>query len=869
MMRLCLAAIAVSLIVAGVLHAADAGLAVGRADPGVFTAPPAPMTPRLRDGVPAPGGPMRVLTVEERVGEARRCELVRVPLFFHDGECADPAALAVYAADDAKRERPIPYQADDIRRDPAGKVSRMHIYFTVDIAPWERKQFSVLPGRNPAAALPPMSVAEAAGRVILAGDDIKMTFFTQGPRAGAVAAVETPLGRVAVGEGGLVPRLTLIRQAADCKVLRSTPVSYAAPGQLEVRDLRWADGPLFAKLILRIGPKGVPDSAEFTYLVPRKGAEIVLTERLMPDGPETAEVVGASDNVLLAGGLVLGDAAADQQMVAVSAGLRRMTRDEHAYTIAALVNPKAGLSLIAVPYVLPGGGLKAGDAGEVLLNGPSFHRETGGNSKTLRVFWGQMRLALSKATAEEDLWRVARRNFQSLTAVVDEPGVTPDVFHADATEVVKKFREIKYWGSNWVQNAAMLYLERNQAGLAKLLEKSPKEAETTLERWTAPPTPAPAKANASKSDAAKAAPKKPANPGPGPLDPYMITYGASAAVQLGVWVAPSDRIDKYCRAVAQAERQANGRADVQGFPFIKCFATALNMQVGSYMMGIYSAKKLGDPDLLQYYRDTARTAPVLGIFGRGQRPYTGCITGPGTTDLLYECLSDIWLRSIELATGEDLWMHPAVFGRYFDCVDVTADLQHRTVGDPGTKLPSWWRANFFRGQSHDHRWENWDAAPYLGMFARAGDGPPVGLTEACYFMRHRVGRDVNWSELLPMFLADINLREGLRRYRPESAPPLPAGVEVKRAAAGNVVAWKPVAGEILGYRIYRAEKIGGPWTFVNSPYAEKPATLVAGTTFTDPEGRPGHLYFVTAVDKSRRESRWFPDEPQPAPGVGK
>ena len=855
--RLGLAGIVVSLVVAGALLAADAGPAVGRADPAVFTGPPAPMAPRLRDGVPAPGGPMRVLTVEERVGEARRGELVRVPLFFHEGECADPAALAVFAADDAKRERPFPCQADDVRRDGAGKVSRMHIYFTTDLAPWERRQFHVYPVRSPAAALPPMPVAEAGGRATLAGDDVKVTFFTAGPRAGAVAAVETPLGKLAVGDGGLAPRLTLIRQAADCKVLRSTPLSYAAPGQLQVRDLRWAAGPLFAKLILRIGPRGVPDTAEFTYLVPRKGAEIVLTERLMPDGPETDEVVGASENVLLAGGLVLGDAAADQQMVAVSAGLRRMTRDEHAYAIAALVNLKAGLSLLAAPYVVPGAGLKLGDGGEVLLKGPPMRRETGGNSKTLRVFWGQVRLAFSKATAEEELWRAARRNFQSLTAVVDEPGVTADVFHADATELVKEFREIKYWGSGWVQNAAMLYLERNQAGLAKLLEKSPKEAETMPEHWLASPKPAPARTDAGK---------KAARPGPGPLDPYMITYGASAAVQLGAWVVPSDRIDKYCRAVAMAERQASGRTDAQGFPFIKCFATALNMQTGSYMMGIYSAKKLGDADLLQYYRDTARTAPILGVFGRGQRPYTGCITGPGTTDLLYECLSDIWLRSIELATGEDLWMHPAVFGRYFDCVDVTADLQHRTVGDAGAKLPSWWRANFFRGQSHDHRWEKWDAAPYLGMLARAGDGPPVGLTEACCFLRHRAGRDVNWSELLPLFLADINLREGLRRYRPEAAPPLPAGVEVRRAAGGNAVAWKPVAGEVLGYRVYRAEKAGGPWTFLNSPYAGKPAALVAGTTFTDPEGRPGHLYFVTAVDKSRRESRWFPDEPPPAPG---
>jgi hypothetical protein len=801
---------------------------------------------------------MRVLTVEDRVGAARQGELVRVPLFFHGGECADPNGLALFAADDARRERPVPYQADDVRRDAAGKVSRMHLYFAVDLAAWERKQFHLVPGKNPGAAAAPMPTPQADGRVTLAGDDLKVTFHAGGPRAGAIAAIQTAVGKVVLADGLLAPRLTLTRQAADCKVTRTTPLSYADPAALEVRDLRWAAGPLFAKLLVRVGPRGLPDNAEFTYRVPRRGTVLVQTERLFPDDPNDAEVVGAKENVLLAGGLVLGDAAADQQVVRVPAGLRRLTRSVHGHTNAALVNAKAGLSLFPVPYVQTGmSGIEIGADGKVALAGTkNFQRTGGANSQTLRAFWGEVRFVFSKAVTEEDLWQVGRRHFQPLVAVVDEPGVTADDFAAAVADLAKEFYNIKYWGRGWTQNAAMAYLVRNTAELDRVLAKAPKDEETAVDYWAPPPPQNPPPAAKGKQNA-----------GTPRLDPYNITYGTSSVAPLAAWIRPSPKLDAVCLAIGQGQRHLNGRTDEYGFPYINCFATALNMQVGSALCGLYAAKKTGDPGLAQYYRDVVRTPAVLGLYGHGQRPYTGCITGPGNSDLLYEALSDHWLRTMELACGEDLWLHPAVYGRYFDCIDVNADLCHRTLGDPGPKMPSWWRANFFRGQSHDHRWEGWDAAPYVGLFARASDAVPPGLTEACHFVRHRAGRSINWSELMPLFLADVNLREGLRRYRPQPAPPLPADVQAKPAAGGIAVTWRaPAGGEVAGYRIYRAEKMGGPWTLLNSPYAAKPADLVKGMSYTDAAGKPGQVYFVTAVDAARRESRWFPDEPLPPPG---
>ncbi len=197
--------------------------AVGRRDPAVFQGPPAAMTPDIFGDRPRKDRVLRVLTVQERMGVARRNELVRVPLFFHAGECADPDALLIVPAGGKK---PVPYQADDVRRDAAGKVARMHAYFYVELAPWEQKQFDLLPGRNPGAALPPLPLREAPGKVTLAGDDIQVTFHTAGKLAGAIAGIETGVGKVAVPEQNLAPETKLVRQDAQLKVVRETPVNY-------------------------------------------------------------------------------------------------------------------------------------------------------------------------------------------------------------------------------------------------------------------------------------------------------------------------------------------------------------------------------------------------------------------------------------------------------------------------------------------------------------------------------------------------------------------------------------------------------------------------------------------------------------------
>lgn len=806
----------------------------GRSDDSVFHSAPAPMTPRLREG--DGGAVQRRLVVEERAGAARSAELVRVPLFFHEGECADPDALEILPADGGA---PVPYQADDIRRDASGRVARMHLYFEIDLKPWERKSFILRPGTNPARSLPKLELTQTDQSIRLAGQELAVTFSRQTGQAGAITFVQTPFIDWDASAAPLLPSITLVRQSPDTKVTRSTRLLWS---EADIRDFRWSTGPLFAKLIVRAGPKVVPDNVEYTYIVPRRGSTLLQSQRLFPTDPDDLDSIGAGENILLAGKPILGKSA-DTAVVAVPAGLRRLTRSLHAYTNPALVSPQSKASLLVIGeaqnFVR---GIQLGN-GSVAVNAAKFARTPGGNSDTLRAYWGQARYVFSSAVSEEDLWQRSLPAMLPLTAIVDEPQITRDNFLVSLSAVSKAFWDIKYWGRGWAATGAMLHLKPDPAALATTLGKiNPRE--TDIAFWLPKPD---AKPQPGKKDV-------------GRVDPYGITYGAISAGPFARWIAPSEKLDAVSLAIARASRQVNAKTDKNNFPYIDCFATALNMQVGSYTLGIYAGRKTGDLDLARFYLDCARTPSVSGVFGHGQRPYTGNISGPGDTDLLYECLTDLYLRSLEFLCDEDLNLHPAVFARYFDAIDVNADLYQRNRKEPGERVPAWWRASMFRAQSHDHRWESWDAAPFYGIFAHPADQGAAGLTEAAYWMKHREGRKVNWSELMPMFLADVNLRHGVKSYRRPALPPLPANLKVAREGDANAVAWDAVP-SAAEYRVYRAAKMGGPWMWLNSPYAAPPAAALTATRFSDRDGKPSDVYFVTAVDKTGRESRWYDREP--------
>ena len=822
---------------------------LGATDPKpVFEAAPAwpaPYTPRLKPASDT-AGVLRVLTVEERVGEPRSEELVRVPLFLHEDEPADPADWALYAEADTARRAPLVFQVDDVRRDDQGRLTRCHLYFTTTLNAWQRQRFVLVrrTGDQPSpATVPALTCRRAGDRVTLSGSDLAVDFLVAGPRAGAIAGLR-PLGRTLdLADGWIAPELTLVRQTADCAVLRRTELSYRSADDLEVRDLRWGSGPLFAKLTVRVGPRGVDDSAEFTYRIPARGAVIIQSERLAPEGDITADVVGATDHRLLAGRLRLGNG--KPETTQVPAGLRLLTRSTRGQNLDALVDRKAGLALLPVPYVQTGAGpVSVSLDGTVALGGPgSFRRNGDGNSGTLRAFWGEVRFAFAPATDPESLWHLARRQFQPLVAIVDEPDLGPADCRAAMPAIAQRFLEIKYWGRAWTQDAALLWLQRKQPAFEKLLERRPGAGEADplamLPKWAISDPPGP---------------RDPKDQGR--IDPYHLAYGSST-IPLYHLIAPSPRLPAHAKAIGLASRRAFGRVNQAGFPYIDSFATAFNMQLGPLGLGLFGGRGADDPALAGWALDALHAPAITGLYGHGQRAYAGEIDRPAASDFLYQNISDFHGRAIELATGEDLWLHPAALGRYFDAVDVTADLQHRPVAATGA---FWSRANLFRGQAHDHRWEGWSCAPFTGMFAHRADRGMVGSTEAAYWLAEQGTRKQNWAELLWFTHAALLLGQLDKLPPPHPAPALPAHLRTRRESGANHLVWDAVP-DVAGYRIYRAEKMGGPWTWLNSPYRETPGALVAETAFDDADGAAGSVYLVTAVDSAGRESRWYTDEP--------
>ncbi len=576
---------------------------------------PAAFTLRLKPADTATGDVLRLLTVEERTGEPRADELVRAPMFLHEDEPGDPADWALFAETDTARQHPLAFQLDDLRRNEAGRLTRCHLYFPVTLAAWERQRFMLV---RRTAAVPPQPPALACqrdgDRVTLAGRDLAITFLAAGPRAGAITAMQVFGRALELPDGWIAPALTLVRQAPDCTIIRRTELTYAEPEDLEIRDVRYGSGPLFAKFTVRIGPRGLPDSAEFTYRIPAHGAVLIQTERLAPEGEPSAEVVGADAHRLLAGRLRLGPGR-NAEVVRVPAGLRRLTRATQGHFLDALVDRPAGLGLLPVPYVQTGGGKVTLDGGTVAIAGASsFRRNTDGHSASLRAFWGELRFAFTTALDAESLWQLARRQFQPLVAVVDEPALGPADCLAFMPAIARRFREIPYWGRNWTQDAALLRLERNRPQYDALLARRPGASESNpsvhLPGW------------------ARATPPQPRNPkDQGRIDPYHLAYGSSVIPLLHRW-APHPRLPSVARAIGAASHQAFGRVNAAGFPRVDCFASALNMQLGPLGLALFGATETGDTALAAWARDALHAPGVTAIYGHGQRPYPGEIGRP-------------------------------------------------------------------------------------------------------------------------------------------------------------------------------------------------------------------------------------------------
>lgn len=839
----------------------------GAPDATVFDSAPAQHVPVIAIN-PAPAdAPLRRLMVEERMGVPRTNDLVRVPLFFHAGECKNPNDLAIYTADDTGKTKPIPYQADDIRRAEDGSVARMHVYFFTDLAKWERKPFIITSGKNPAA--PSVGLNEAGDDVTFSAQDLTITFRAKGPLAGGFVSIKTPFAQVAAREGVLGPRVKLARQAGDeqkLKMLHTNPIGYDNPDSLEVRELKYAAGPVFGKLRVRMGPKGVPDSIESTYLIPQRGTQIVAIHRMMPDEPSTTETVSAAWPNYLQGMAKFGNDSKTPRVVKIPAGVRPLTRRIHGFNVEAAVSDESKFSFMNVPEVVWGDhGVYAHDTGELVFMGPGNMKRNGdSNSKSLRTWWFGMRYVLAPTTDENALYDIARANMQPLTAIVDEPAITRADLNAQGAAVAKRFYEIQYWGRGWQQDGAMEYLQGKEAAWQKRVKgkaneptKPQKSDETNWEHKT------PAWVREQLAAGGTWPLKRPKGSDKdvaGGVEPYPLGYGAGS-VPVFAKMEPSERFNKIVHATAKASMWTNGGLYSNGWPRITAFSNAYNMQIGSVIYGLYGGKATGDQELVRFYRDVTRSPGAIAIYGRGLRCYSGDVRRAEPSDSLYQAISDMWLRVAELTADENLMMHPTVYGRFSDAVDVTGDLQHRSPGTaPGDALD--YRGNFFRTQIHDHRWEAWDALPNVQVLRDPTAEQPAGLSDIVYAYHFRSQGKVNWSELMNYFHPVAMLNTVAATYNPPTLPALPQNVKVAPGSQGVTVSWSAVPGAV-GYRIYRAAQEGDPLTFVNSPYGPNAKELAKGTSFADPEGKPTDFYFVTAIDDKGFESHWFPDEPKP------
>ena len=340
----------------------------------------------------------------------------------------------------------------------------------------------------------------------------------------------------------------------------------------------------------------------------------------------------------------------------------------------------------------------------------------------------------------------------------------------------------------------------------------------------------------------------------GSLDPYHVTYDTTA---LAYWLMNGNLpqpVLESTRARMEAVRRQIGRVDESGWPYLDVFSRTQNMQMGPPLLTLADAG--ASAETRQYYRDQL-SAPTLGaVMLRGLRPYQGrAQTQPGESDTLYQAVVDFMLRATELSTNESFGLQPVAFGRYLDAIDVNADLYHPAHPRSDDEGGRFARANFFRTQSHLHRWLAWGPAPFFALLqtrTRESDGLFPGATEAWQFANVLSGRWKNWPDQSWLFLSTV-LPEKAGTHHPAPRPPTASAIKTDHRADGNHVSWEKRPDAQI-YRVYRLRN-GAPPFWVDSPYR---GGKVAGDSNErwDPDGKSDDRYVVHVVDQAGHESAW-------------
>jgi hypothetical protein len=462
----------------------------------------------------------------------------------------------------------------------------------------------------------------------------------------------------------------------------------------------------------------------------------------------------------------------------------------------------------------------------------------------VRAYWAEVTFMPSRREGEGLERATVLAASQPLVAVVERAGVSQAMAGARLQDNVREMKPV-----GWVNES----LIRSLQGKPAPFPKRKWSAEAEPEFWVAGAQRAAAKVTGNSSRPLRDDEKGRAA---GSLDPYHITYDTTALVH---WLLHDDLpapIRDSLRARMEAVRRQLGRTNEEGWPYLDVFFRTQNMQMGPPLLTL--ADSGADPALRRYYRDQLSAPTLNAVMLRGLRPYAGRAQEKGgESDTLYQAVVDFLLRATELSLNESLGLQRVAFGRYLDAIDVNADLYHPAhprAEDEGGRFA---RANFFRTQSHLHRWLAWGPAPFIALLQppdKESEGQLFpGATEAWQFANVLSGRWKNWPDQSWLFLASV-LPEKAAGYSPAARPAGAVNLRVQHQAEGNHISWDK-ADAAAGYRIYRQHRDLPP-RWLNSPYREGSGQTNLQTEFLDRDGKSDDSYQVHVVDEAGRESGW-------------
>lgn len=810
----------VAILRAGQIHAATAD---------VFTGPPAEYeeVPPVVAKSPDTGinDVLRWVWVEERMNVNRHDAPVRVPIFLAAGECRDPAELELVRW--PSREV-LATQADDVRRGNEGGIARLHLWFTTDIKAGDRVLFALVRRKqDKALARAPVEARETGGRlqVHTVKDDVVFNLSGDGRR---------PLEALQLSDGPALEFPGGIGATTDWKNT-SGPKDEASP----VNPIRWGTGSVFAKV-----------SAQF-----RDDAGAVVTQdfRVFGDGtlniiqtvkpPAQAPEAGLISQAFLNGKI---EAKTPLRVRPQSAELVDTLVDVHpGYVVDALLTAESKNGWLVIPGSLGGvaGRVNLAGNGQIQIQGPADLTLGVGDAKTrnVRAFWAEITLV----PAHRDGNGLDRASLlaagQPLVGVVERPGVSLAMAVSRLRDNVREMKPV-----GWINESLIRFLNGKQNPFPRRNWKAESEPET----WVASAEKAKAKVTGHSSRPLQEAEKGRAA---GSLDPYHITYGTTALVYWLLHDNLPPPVLTSLRAQMEAVRRELGRTNEEGWPYLDVFFRTQNMQMGPPLLTLADAG--ADPELRRYYRDQLSAPTLAAVMLRGLRPYAGSPQSkPNESDSLYQGVVDFMLRATELSLNESLGLQAVAFGRYLDAVDVNADLYHPAHPRSADAGGIFARANFFRTQSHLHRWLAWGPSPFIALLqSPPQDGSSFpGATEAWYFANMLSGRWKNWPDQSWLFLAGA-LPEKAASYHPPLRPAAVTPVNFQHQENGNHVVWEPRT-EAVAYRLYRLRP-GTPPQWIGSPYRGG-KRLDDLTDRIDPDGKAGDSYVVHVIDKDGRESPW-------------